>query len=88
MKDLSILENKNMELKAKYLYLYLIALFDSKPKSKQISISAESLGQGMGISLPMLYRARSVLVKLGAIKHLKKYSEDTGKKIGDIYELT
>lgn len=87
MRDISILEDVDLEIKAKYLYLFLLTLFYNDKSAKQIEATAEEITHAIGISLNMFYRARSILVKRGIIRHSNRYCSETGKKIRDVYEI-
>ena len=82
--NLKILENEEVELAVKYMYL---VLWKMSATGMQIEISNEELARVMGISKFRMFRARSHLVKLNAIKYTKRFCPETGKKAQDVYEV-
>lgn len=77
---INILRSKDLEISEKYLFLFLI-------NEKEREFKASLLADMLGISVGMLYRARSLLVKRGLLQLSKKFCSETGKRISDIYEL-
>ena len=84
--NFDILEELNAELSTKYLYLGLAYLIELE-KAHYIEIDNDTLANKLGITKSRMYRARSNLVKMGAIKHISKYCENTGRKKNDVYEI-
>ena len=86
----NILKDENIEIASKYLYVVLCELMGTDEDGRQvqgIEFSNDELAKVMGVSKPRIYRARANLIKLDAIRHYKKFCQDTGKKIGDVYDI-
>jgi len=81
-----IIEDLETELATKYLYIGLAYMMIQEGVTI-MEVDNDMLSSKLGITNARLYRARGNLVKLGAIKHSKKFCPETGRKISDVYEL-